>query len=223
MLTSIVYGQRNFVGLSFGGSMPSEEFARKSLEDDGGYALPGFVLEFSGAYIFDYFIGLAGTATFSSNSIDRDEFGEDIAEAILPGQSPAETTVNFKVGNWMYANVMAGPMFTIPAWKLNFDIRGVAGLSFMVSPPQEIYVKSGDEEYFERRSRQTVNFAYMLGTGIRFNVNSAYSIRLSADYFRSKPSFTVDENGLLGTITGKKSYDMTVGTTNINIGIAYRF
>lgn len=216
------YSQRNYLGLSFGSSIPSEEFAKKSLYEDGGYALPGFVIEFSGVYIFDYYLGIAGTFTFSSNSPDRDQLGEDIKEAI-PGPLPPDVQVDMKMGNWMYSNIMAGPILTIPVWKLNFDFRGVAGLSFLISPPQELYIKSGDEEFFERRSGQTVNFAYMLGTGIRFNVNSYYAIRLSADYYRSKPSFTVDENGLVGSITGKTSYDMNVGTLNLNIGIAYRF
>ena len=217
------YGQRNYLGLSFGGSLPSEEYAKTSLEEDGGYALPGFVIEFTGAYIFDYYVGIAGTATFSSNSIDRDKYGDDLAGALPPAQLPSDPVIDMKVGNWMYANIMAGPIVTIPVWKLNFDFRGVAGLSFMLSPPQEIYINVDNEEYFERRSSQTLNFAYMLGTGIRFNVNEAYAIRLSADYFRSNPSFTIDENGLVGTITGKTSYDMNIGTVNINIGIAYRF
>ena len=76
------YSQRNYLGLSFGGSIPSEEFAKKSLFEDGGYALPGFVIEFSGTYIFDYYLGIAGTFTFSSNSPDRDQLGDDIKEAI---------------------------------------------------------------------------------------------------------------------------------------------
>jgi len=216
------YGQRNYVGLSFGGSIPSEEFAKKDLFEDGGYALSGFVLEFSGAYIFDYYLGIAGTFTFSSNSPDRNQYGEDIKDAV-PGPLPADVLLDMKIGNWLYSNIMAGPILTIPVWKLNIDFRGVAGLSFLMSPPQELYIKSGDEEYFERRSGQTVNFAYMLGTGLRFNVNPTYAIRLSADYFRSKPSFSISENGLLNGITGKTSYDMSVGTFNLNIGIAYRF
>ena len=222
LVISSAYSQRNFLGLSFGASLPGEEFAKKSLDEDGGYAENGFVVEFSGAYIFDYYVGIAGTFTFSSNSPDRVQYGEDLKEAI-PGPLPPDTEVDIQMGNWMYSNLMAGPIVTIPVWKLNFDFRGVAGLSFMLSPPQELYIVSGENEYFERRSGKTVNFAYMLGTGVRFNVNTAYAIRLSADYFRSKPSFDVDENGIVGSITGKSSYEMNIGTVNINLGIAYRF
>jgi len=222
LVISSAYSQRNYLGLSFGGSLPSEEFAKKSLDEDGGYAEKGFVLEFSGAYIFDYYVGITGTFTFSSNPPDRFQYGEDLKEAI-PGPLPPDTEVDIHMGNWMYSNIMAGPIVTIPLWKLNFDFRAVAGLSFMLSPPQELYITSGEDEYFERRSGKTVNFAYMLGTGIRFNVNQSYAIRLSADYFRSKPSFNVDENGIVGSITGKKTYDMNIGTVNINLGIAYRF
>ncbi len=216
------YGQRSYLGLSFGGSLPYEEFASKSLLEDGGYALPGFVLEFSGAYIFDYYVGIAGSFTFSSNSPDRNQIGEDLKE-IIPDPVPPDVTVDMKVGNWLYSNIMAGPIVTIPVWKMNFDFRGVAGLSFLMSPPREFTVIAGTEEYFERHSGQTLNFAYMLGTGIRFHVKPEYSIRVSADYFRSTPSFNVNENGLVGSLTGKTTYDMSIGTVNINIGLAYRF
>jgi hypothetical protein len=218
-----IQAQRSYLGLSFGGSIPGEEFAKKSIVDDGGYALPGFVIDFSAAYIFDYYLGIAGTLTFSNNSIDRKKFGEDILEGLEPVQLPQETEVDIKVGNWMYTNIMVGPMLTLPVWKLNFDLRGVAGLSIMLSPPQEINARIDDEYYFERRSNQTVNFAYMLGTGIRYNMNEGTALRLSADYFRSRPSFTSDTDGLIYEITGKPSYDMNIGAVHINIGIAWRF
>ena len=217
------YSQRNYLGLSFGASLPSEEFAHKSLEEDGGYALPGFVIEFSGAYIFDYYLGIAGTFTFNSNPPDRDQLKEDLVDGITGPVPPEITEVIFNHGSWMYANIMAGPILVIPIWKLDLDFRGVAGLSFLMSPPWELTVKTVDETFFESRSGQTATFAYMLGTGIRFNVNSNYAIRLSTDYFRSKQSLTVKENGLISGATGKSSYDMSVGTVNINLGIAYRF
>ena len=46
ILTAGLFAQRSFLGLSFGASLPSEEFAKKSVAEDGGYALPGFVIEF---------------------------------------------------------------------------------------------------------------------------------------------------------------------------------
>ena len=223
LIVTTGYSQRNYLGLSFGASMPGEEFAKNSLTEDGGYALTGFALEFSGAYIFDYYLGIAGTFTFSSNPINSEQLEKDLVEAI-PGPVPPDVTeVILNHGSWMYSNIMAGPILTIPVWKLNFDFRGVAGLSFLMSPPWELTVKTDQETYFERHSGQTVSFGYMLGTAIRFNANSSYAIRLSADYFRSKQSFMVNDDGLVSNITGKSSYDMNVGTVNINLGLAYRF
>jgi hypothetical protein len=92
-----------------------------------------------------------------------------------------------------------------------------------MSPPLEIILISGQDEYFEKRSGQTINFAYMLGTGIRINVKTSYAIRLSADYFRSKPSLTIDSNSPGGSISGISDYEMNVGMINLNIGLAYRF
>ena len=222
LMASGLFGQRSYLGLSFGASLPSEEFAKKSLAEDGGYALPGFVIEFSGAYVFDYYIGIAGTFTFSSNPPDRDQLQQDLIDAITGPVPPEIEEVIFNHGTWMYSNLMAGPFLTIPIGFINLDFRAVAGLSILLSPPWELTVHTAEETYFTRRSGSTASFAYMLGTGIRFNINSNYSIRVSGDYFHSKPTFTVDEESAAGS-AGKSTYDMSVGTINLNIGIAYKF
>ena len=223
LMTSGLNGQRSYLGLSFGASIPSEEFAKKSLAEDGGYALPGFVIEFSGAYVFDYYFGIAGTFTFSSNPPDRDQLEKDLIEAITGPVPPEIEEVIFNQGNWMYSNLMAGPFLTVPIGFINLDFRAVAGLSLLLSPPWELTVRTAQETYFTRRSGRTASFAYMLGSGIRFNINPNYAIRVSGDYFHSKPTFSVDEDSAAGSATGKSTYDMSVGTINLNIGIAYRF
>jgi len=123
----------------------------------------------------------------------------------------------------MYSNLMAGPFFTIPIAFMNLDFRAVAGLSILLSPPWELTVQTPGETYFTTRSGSTASFAYMLGTGIRFHINSNYAIRVSGDYFHSKPTFSVDENSALVSTSGKSTYDMSVGTINLCVGIAYKF
>jgi len=222
-MSASLNGQRSYLGLSFGASLPSEEFAKKSLSEDGGYALPGFIIEFSGAYVFDYYLGIAGTFTFSSNPPDRDQLQQDLIDAITGPVPPEIEEVIFNHGSWMYSNLMAGPFFTIPIAFMNLDFRAVAGLSILLSPPWELTVKTAEETFFTTRSGNTASFAYMLGTGIRFHINPNYAIRVSGDYFHSKPTFSVDENSAVGGATGKSTYDMSVGTVNVNLGIAYRF
>ena len=224
ILAAGLYGQRSYLGLSFGASLPSEEFAKTSLAEDGGYALTGFIIEFSGAYVFDYYFGIAGTFTFSSNPPDRDQLKQDLIDAITDPTIPPEIEeVIFNHGSWMYSNLMVGPFFTIPIAFMNLDFRAVAGLSVLLSPPWELTVHTTEETYFTTRHGSTASFAYMLGTGIRFNINSNYAIRLGGDYFHSKPTFSVDEDSAAGAATGKSTYDMSVGTINLNVGIAYKF
>lgn len=223
ILTAGLFAQRSFLGLSFGASLPSEEFAKKSVAEDGGYALPGFVIEFSGAYVFDYYFGIAGTFTFSSNPPDRDQLQQDLIDAITGPVPPEIEEVIFNHGSWMYSNLMAGPFLTIPIAFMSLDFRAVAGFSILLSPPWELTVKTAQETFFYTRSGTSTSFAYMLGTGIRFHINPNYAIRLSGDYFHSTPTLSVDENSLVGGATGKSSYDMSVGTINVNIGISYRF
>jgi hypothetical protein len=222
-MSASLFGQRNYLGLSFGASLPSEEFARKSLEEDGGYALPGFVIEFSGAYVFDYYLGIAGTFTFSSNPPDRDQLEKDLTEGITGPAAPEFEEVIFNHGSWMYSNLLAGPILTIPIAFMNLDFRAVAGLSILLSPPWELTARTAEETFFTKRSGSTASFAYMLGTAVRFNINPIYAIRVSGDYFHSKPTFTISGDGSGGGATGEPTYDMSVGTVNLNVGIAYRF
>jgi hypothetical protein len=156
IFSAVSYSQKNYVGLSFGSSKPGREYALKSLDRDGGYALTGFVVDFPGAYLFNHTLG-------------------------------------------------------------------IAGLSILLSPPWELTVIAGQDEYFESLSGQRLNFACMLGTGVRFSVNSSYAIRLSADCFLRKASFKVDNSGAAGGITGKPDFDMSVGMVNLSTGLAYRF
>ncbi len=225
LMVSGLFSQRSYLGLSFGASLPSEEFAKKSLAEDGGYALPGFVIEFSGAYVFDYYFGIAGSFTFSSNPPDRDQLEKDLIDAITgPGPVPPNIEqVIFNQGSWMYSNLMAGPFLTVPIGFINLDFRALAGLSILLSPPWELTVRTAEETYFTKRSGSTAGFAYMLGTGIRFNINDHYALRISGDYFHSKPTFSIDEDSAAGSAAGKSTYDMSVGTINLNVGIAYKF
>ena len=133
--------QRNYLGLSFGGSIPSEEFAKKDLLQDGGFAQNGFVIEFAGAYIFDYYFGIAGTATFSNNEPDRAAYAEQIQE-LFPGTIPEDVIVNINMGNWLYTNIMAGPMLTIPV-TIDAIINGIIIIFsrlMNISPRNFIYV-----------------------------------------------------------------------------------
>jgi hypothetical protein len=223
ILTIGLNGQRSYLGLSFGASMPSEEFAKKSLEEDGGYALPGFVIDFSAAYVFDYYLGIAGTFTFSSNPPDRDKLQQDLIDAITEPVPAEIQEVFFNQGSWMYSNLMAGPFLTLPIAFMNLDFRAVAGISILLSPSWELTVRTDEETYFTKHSGNTASFAYMLGTGIRFHINENYAIRVSADYFHSRPTFSINEDSAVGNATGKSTYDMSVGTINLNLGIAYKF
>jgi opacity protein-like surface antigen len=118
---------------------------------------------------------------------------------------------------------MAGPFATIPIAFMNLDFRVVAGLSLLLSPPWELTVQTTEETYFSKHSGKTASFSYMLGTGIRFHLNSNYAIRVCGDYFHCKPSFSVSEESTEESISENSTYDMKVGTINLNIGLAYKF
>ena len=219
------FSQKSYLGLSFGASLPKQDFALNSLDENGGYALPGLLLDFSAAYIPDYYFGLAGTMTFGSNVPKVDQLKSDILDNI-PEDIPEGVEAIFNYGSWIYTNVMTGPIVTLPIRKISIEARFLAGVSFLMSPPTELTVQTADSSYFQSRNARNVNFGYMAGGGIRYHVKEEYSFRLYADYFSSNASINLtDENSPLGEIATEKvsNYTLKVRTLNIGVGLAYRF
>ena len=217
------YSQRSHVGLSFGLTLPRDEFALDNLQESGGYALQGLMLDFSGAFIPDRYFGLAGSMTFGSNVMDADTLRQDILD-LLPGPFPADADINFDHGSWIYSNILLGPFLTLPLERINFDLRGMAGPSFLMSPPMEITVTTNNDRYFQSRNARTVNLAYSLGGGIRFGNPGGVNIRLYADYFMSNTSIeTKNDHTVSGQPQGVEtsSYNMKITTLNLGIGLVY--
>ena len=214
---------QSYLGLSVGLTLPREEYAAKSLQGNGGYALQGLMLDFSGAYVPDRFFGLAGTMTFGSNVPDADTLRQDIL-ALLPGPFPADAEITFDYGSWIYSNLLVGPFLTLPLERIRFDLRAMTGLSFLMSPPMEMTVITTDATYSHSRDPRAVNFAYSIGGGIRYGMSGGVNIRLYAGFFRSNTSIeTKDDHIVSGQSLGTEvsSYRMKISTLNIGIGLAY--
>ncbi len=214
---------QSYLGLSVGLTFPREKYAAKNLQENGGYALQGLMLDFSGAFVPDRFIGLAATMTFGSNVMDEDTLRQDIL-SLLPGPFPADAKISFNHGSWIYSNLLVGPFLTLPLDRISFDLRGMIGPSFLMSPPMDMTVITTDATYFQSRNPRAVNFAYSIGGGIRLGSAGGASIRLYAGYFRSNTSVEIRNDHIVsGQPLGKEtsSYKMKITTLNVGIGLAY--
>jgi len=213
---------QSYLGLSVGLTFPRDEYAATNLQEYGGYALQGLMLDFSGAFVPDRFLGLSGAMNFSSNVPDADTLKQDIL-ALLPGPFPADAEISFNHGSWIFSNLMVGPFLTLPLDRISFDLRGMAGPSFLMSPPIDMTVITSNSTYFQSRDPRTVNLAYSIGGGIRWG-SGGVAIRIYADYFRSNTSVeTKNDHIISGQPQGIEisSYKMKITSLNIGIGLAY--
>ena len=187
-----VNAQDSFLSISMGASIPFGDYATTDKLLQSGYAGTNFVLNFDGSYILFPFFGIGGTFSFGSNYTDGDALKEqviDIFSDLYPTfPIPPGSEVDVSLGPWRYVNLMVGPEVAFPIAVIQLDIRALAGVSFVMPPDRDLSVSTPDGDYTSSQKSQLVNFGYVVGGGIRFGMRGATSIRVSADYFHTKPA-----------------------------------
>lgn len=226
-----MFAQQNFASISFGASLPLGEY---SLTDDlaaNGYARPGGTIKFDAGYFPVSYIGIGGSFSFGSNYALRDSllnsmtrYIEETASSII--DIPNDAEIHYGTGFWNYINLFIGPHFSIRAsQRLYFDFRGVAGLSVIRHPDQELSIVFDGTEIFAQNSRTKLAFGFDTGAGIRFKLNEGLALKTGIYYYQSKARFdyTFDLfHGVASDVPAINSQFM-LRTLELTAGLAYSF
>lgn len=239
LISNNVYSQdESFLGLSFGTALPQGKFAEQDFYDkETGYANPGFMFAFDGAWFPDDYLGIGGTVTFASNNIDKNAYKQDLRQYIVDSIPDIAEILdsNFvaDLGVWKYLNIFIGPSFTYPIGRFNIDGRILAGVTFGWQPSQEIDATNNIESTFSRKveGKAKAALGYCVGGGVRYAFKSGYVLRLTAEWANSKPEFTytsevtVEDEGSGDIIITpiEDTYKMPFKNVHLGIGIAYNF
>ncbi len=225
--------KESFMGLCLGTALPQGTFADKDFQTEGaGYANTGFLFTFDGSLFPDEYLGFGATVTYGSNNPDKTQYKEDLYNDILtryPAIEDYEDQIYFDFGVWRYLNIHAGPAFTVPAGRINFDFRTLAGLTLAWAPDQLLEVQWEPDNAFSRKvnDKATPTLGYTVGTGVRYALRSGYVFRLILEYSNSKPTMEVVEDLITGIAEGSgittTEYKMPIKNVQIGIGIAYNF
>ena len=222
----------SFMGLSFGYVMPQGDFASNDLSQEGaGYGTGGFLFGFDGAWFPDDYLGIGGTVSFINANIDKVKYKEDVVDRFYenhPGIiDPDSTEIKLDLGVWRLVNVMVGPHGTFHAGRFNFDLRALAGFSFVFAPGSQLQIFHKEEQLFstKRTKKASPNLGFTVGGGIRYALQNSYVIRLTAGYTGTNATFeTTDEiliDDEIQVVTSKT--DFPINNFYIGLGIAYHF
>lgn len=224
-------GQQNFASISFGVTLPQGDYAGYGDLASNGYARPGGAIKFDVGFFPGSYLGIGGSFSFGSNFALRDSMIQDMVTYIEENASsiidiPEDAQILYESGFWNYINLFLGPHFSVRAsQRLYLDFRGLAGLTVLRSPDQDLRINFDGADIYSRSSRNRLAFGFTAGAGLRYNLNSDLALKLAADYFQTRAKFEYTFElfqGVAEDIPPLNS-DFFVRTIELTVGLAYSF
>jgi len=226
-----LFAQQNFASISFGASIPQGDYAATGNISSNGYARTGGAIKFDGGYFPTSYFGIGASFSFGSNYALRDSLVKDMVAYIednTPGgiEIPEDAEILYGSGFWNYFNLFIGPHFSVRATqKLYFDIRGLAGLSIIRPPDQELTITYDGNSIYNRTSYNNVAFGFTAGGGIRIMLNDNIALKLSGDFVQTKAKNTYTFGLYEGIIENIPPVDAEffIRSIEVTAGLAYSF
>lgn len=216
--------QDNHMAISMGLAMPLGDFATTGKFLENGYTDPGFNLNIDGCYIPTWYFGIGGNISFSTFGLQEEKVKNDLIDLIqtIPEIPGLDTVTNFNADTWSYANFLVGPVFALPVGKFQFNAKALFGLSVLMPPSNALDFIYNGEEYTTYNELQNARFGMLFGADIIYKLSSTYSMKIGADYFRSKTKYDVSFDYVETEITSFTS-NVQVEAMHFTLGIAYLF
>jgi len=231
LLSPFLYGQQNFAGISFGTSIPLDDYAKAGDLSKDGYARTGASIQFDAAYFPVSYLGVGGLFGFGSNHEIKDSLMQDIIDYVIQNartviEIPDDADITYGSGFWNYINLFLGPHLSArPTQRLYLDLRILAGISIIKPPDHELIILFDDTEIYSRVSNSKMAFGYMAGAGLRFKINNIIALKLGIDYFRSNAGFNFEFDLFKGTAEEIEPIHSSykIKALEITAGLAYSF
>jgi opacity protein-like surface antigen len=217
-----------FFGLNGGISMPFGNWSQSTLivnstnfvNDPSGFAANGGVYALDGGWYFSkhFAIGaMINYATYNTKDIGTLSRGYQ--------QSFDVDSVHTTAGSYTIFNFLPGIYFNYPiVKKLSVTARALAGITSATTPNIAVAVYDGGiyDGTFEQKSATKSAFGFDLGAGLGYSVTKSWAVNLRADYFYSKPDFTIN-NTLRQNRAGRlvTEYNQPLTSINFSLGVAY--
>ena len=224
-------GQQNFASISFGASLPQGDYGVTGDLSSNGYASTGGAIKFDAGYFPGSYFGIGGSFSFGSNYADSDSLRQDMIAHVVEHASsiieiPEDADIVYGSGFWNNISLFLGPHFSIRATqRLYFDLRALAGISFIRPPDQELSISFDETDIFSTVSSDKVSFGFTAGGGLRYGLNDDLALKLAADFTqaRARIDYAFDLFRDVAEDVPPIESDFYVKTVEIMVGLAYAF
>jgi opacity protein-like surface antigen len=228
-LSASIYGQQNFASLSFGAALPQGGYGEVGDLSSNGYAKTGGAIKFDAGYFPTSYLGFGGSFSFISNYAEKDSLMQDMIDYVEANASsvidiPDYAEILYGSGFWNNISVYLGPHFSIRAsQKLYFDLRLLAGITFLQPPGQEILISWDGNEIHSRVSESKMTFGFTTGAGLRYTLNENIALKFAVDFSQARAQFEYNFDLFQGVANDVPPLqaDYFVRTLEIMIGLAY--
>jgi hypothetical protein len=223
----------NFIELEGGVSLPLGNFGKTStasslmsikgtINDVHGYAKAGTFGAINGAWFFSKHFGLGGMFKYGSYNLKGVDSLSQGYEESFDVDTTRTTPTEYKM--W---SIMPGLYYNLAiAGKFSFTGRALVGLAYATTPRIYVNIEDGgvtDPPVIQSPASKAA-FAFDLGAGFSYHLLKCLSVNLKADYFYTKPDFTI-ANTVRITNAGREvtQYDQPLESVNFSLGVAYQF
>lgn len=223
ILSSPLFSQNEsngYIGLSVGPSFPIGDFASKDTDnDEAGLANPGVMFEISfahklGGSNFGISALLRGQGLPTDAQTIADEFGQQ-----APGADWTVESESWGIGAFMFGGYGSFPVSD----NISFDTRAMIGFASASSPKLDVTGSAnGNIIWIEQESADASAFAYLVGAGFQFGVGDNISLLTNLDYLGTGPEFSEVETKTSDGNTSTSTWEQSIGTINLSVGIAYK-
>ena len=219
---------KSYIEISGGISVPLGNYAKTDYNNNNaGFANVGPLLSISGVHYISHNFGIGGSFSYAFYNVKN---AINLADGYHESFDVDSTNVH--ATRYTAIHVMVGPYYSIPLGIVTIDLRALGGINCMTSPHIDVLLEDGGNSYtngntaysFWQNSSLSMVLAAQFGAGIRITPVKHFSISVRADYFYSKPDFTIT-NDYRSASVGRviTSYNQPFNGINATLGLVYEF
>jgi outer membrane protein with beta-barrel domain len=193
-----------------------------TVNDVKGWANVGGFGAVDGAWFFSSHFGVGGMFKFGTNGLKKVDSLSQGYEESFDVDTTRTTPTHYT--SW---SIMPGIYYMLSiAKKFDFTARALLGITHASTPQITCTIEDGGvfDAPIVQYSASKIAPSADIGAGLSYNINKCVAIALRADYFYTKPDFTIRNAPRLNN-AGREiyKYDQPLESVNFSLGVVYRF
>lgn len=226
-----VLAQDSYLSIGLGSAMPQGEFKSTENITGSGYAFSGFAIEIDGTYFPGSIFGISGMLGFGSFYTDQDAYIDNLERSIISGGNlpgfawPPDEAIDYNAGFWNYINFLAGPELSVSFWRLQLGLKGMGGVSVLISPKREIEYSGSVDNFSASTKGSDLSLSYLYGGSMMYILRSGSALRLSVDYLNTRADYKYSFSAETpqNDYTEGATYTTAIESLQLLIGLTYKF